>query len=115
MDVLTQLKQATEILKLAHKNVAESASLLARDKSNLASNENHVILEGLEGKNETERKARLAEATLHDRVVLERSEAAHREAQLALTLAELDYKLAREALSLHRAQLLARVPVEAVA
>ena len=113
MDVLTQLKSATETLKLAHKNVTESAGLLARDKSNLAANENHVILQGLEGKNETERKARLADATLHDRVVLERSEAAHREAQLALTLADLDYKLAREAAALHRAELLARAPIAA--
>lgn len=95
----------TQALKAAHVHAAQTAATAARDKSNLQANENALILEGVEGKNEAERKARLAEGTLSDRVTLERSEQAHREAQLALTLAELDHKLARELAALHRAEL----------
>lgn len=113
MDVLENLKTATETLKDAHRAVAYTAGLVTRDKNNLASNETAAILQGLEGKNEAERKARLADLTLNEQVALQRSEASHREAQLRLTLAELDYKLAREAAALHRAELLNRAPIAA--
>lgn len=95
----------TQALKAAHVHAAETAATVTRDKSNLASNENFFLVQGIEGKNEAERKARLADATLNDRLTLERSEQAHREAQLQLTLTELDHRLARDLATLHIAQL----------
>lgn len=101
------ISDATDALKAAHEQLARSANVLARERSELANSENTIILAGVEGKNEAERKARLADLTTADRVRLEDAERNHRGAQLAVTLAELDYKLARELAALHRAELTA--------
>ena len=115
MDVLTQLKEATDALKEAHQWLHEKAQDLTRDKARLAAAEADHTLAGLDGKNADERKARLAELTKSERFNLEDGEAHHRAAQVALTLAELDYRYAREAAALHRAELLAKAPQEALA
>ena len=54
------ISDATDALKAAHEQLARSANVLARER-NLATRENEVILAGVEGKNEAERKARLAD------------------------------------------------------
>lgn len=115
MDPLNDLKTATAQLKEAHVEVARQREALADAQHNLAYAERNHILDGLEGKNETERKARLAQLTQEQTTALEGAEYALRLAELNLKLADLDYKLAREALSLHRAELLTRAPLEAVA
>jgi hypothetical protein len=106
------ISDATDALKAAHEQLARSANVLARARSDLATRENEVILAGVEGKNEAERKARLADLTTADRVRLEDAERNHRGAQLAVTLAELDHKLARELAALHRAELTSRGGIE---
>jgi len=106
------ISDATDALKAAHEQLARSANVLARERSELANSENTIILAGVEGKNEAERKARLADLTTTDRVRLEDAERNHRGAQLAVTLAELDYKLARELAALRRAELTSRGGIE---
>lgn len=111
MDVLTQLKEATENLKDAHGLVYDTTITLAAAKRDLAGAEFEHTLAGLEGKNAEARKAELAVLTRKEQAGVDNADMHHRKAQIGLTLAELDYKLAREALSLHKAELLARAPL----
>lgn len=106
------LTTTTVALKAAHERLARSVNVIARERSDLATRENEVLLAGLEGRNEAERKARLADLTTTDRFRLEDAERNHRDVQLAVTLAELDYKLARELAALHRAELTSQGGIE---
>lgn len=115
MDPLTDLKNATSALKDAHGHLHDTTTRLAIAKRDLAAAEAKHTLAGLEGKNEAARRAELSALTTEEQTAVVNAESLHREAQLRLTLADLDYKLAREAVALHRAQLLARAPLEAVA
>ena len=99
-----RLQRANDAFKAAHITAANAIEDLARAKTNLTANENACILAGLEGKNETERKAHLSKLTTNDQVHLENAETALRDAQLALTLARLDDQLARNLLQLHTHQ-----------
>lgn len=110
MDALTHLKEATEALKDAHGLVYDTTITLAAAKRDLASAEFEHTLAGLEGKNAEARKAELAALTRKEQADLEAADAHYRKAQIELTYAELDYKFAREAAALHRAELLARAP-----
>lgn len=112
-DVLTSLKDATSALKGAHGHLHDTTTRLAIAKRDLAAAEAKHTLAGLEGKNEAARRAELSALTQNEQAEVVNAESFHREAQLRLTLAELDYKLAREAAALHRAELLARAPIAA--
>lgn len=107
-DVLDNLKNATGNLKGAHNAVHEITERLTEAKKALAEAEERHTLAGLEGKNAETRKAELAALTQVEREAVSSAERAERAARLTVTLAELDYKLAREALGLHRAQLLSQ-------
>lgn len=105
---LDRLADATEILKLAHINLAGANTALTVAKRELIAAENHHVRAGLEGKNEAARKAELDALTATERQALEVAELNLRTAQLELTLADLDYKLAREHIALQRAELIAQ-------
>lgn len=110
MDVLNNLEKATGKLKDAHGEVHETALHVTIAKRDLAEAEWLHTMKGLEGKNAEARKAELATLTRDEQASLNNAESRHREAQLRFTFAELDYKFAREAAALHRAELLARAP-----
>lgn len=113
MDHAQLLSDATRALQDAHIATHAAKEALTEAQRNLAAAEAHHTLAGLEGKNAEARKAELGAKTTSEQHTVETAERSHREAALSLTLAELDYKLAREALSLHRAELLARAPIAA--
>jgi len=115
MSTLNDLKNATGALKDAHGRLHDTTVALAIAKRDLAAAEAKHTLAGLEGKNEAARRAELAALTADEQMAVVNAESLHREAQLRLTLAELDYKLAREANANYRAELLARAPEEALA
>lgn len=115
MDVLRTLSTRVDYLKSAHQELWHTRERLNEAERILAAAEARHTLAGLEGKNEAARKAELATLTESETAEVVTADKAHRQAQLVLTLADLDYKLAREAAALHRAQLLASAPVEAVA
>lgn len=115
MDPLNDLRQATERLKDKHDALHLARERVHDAERRLAEAEARHVRAGLEGKNEQARKAELADLTTTERDEVANLESLYRFAQLDLTCAELDYKLAREALSLHRAELLTRAPLEAVA
>lgn len=102
------LTLATEALKAAHVNLAGAHTALTLAKRNLAEAENTCIRAGLEGKNEAARKAELDALTTSQREAVEIAELDLHTAQLELTLADLDYILAREHIALQRAELVAQ-------
>lgn len=102
------LSDATDALKAAHINAHGFAEVLQNRKRLLAERETELIRVGLEGKNEAARRAELDALTEPERANVQTAEDIHRRLQLNLTLAELDYKLARELAALHRAELTSR-------
>lgn len=106
MDLLNDLESSTLRLQDAHKDVHRAHTALNKAKRLLATRENLLTARGLEGKNEAARKAELAAQCISEQEAVNAAEDELRDAQLALTLADLDYKLAREAVALKRAELL---------
>ena len=113
MDVLTSLKEATEALQDAHDELHLARERLHDAERRLAEAEARHVRAGLEGKNEQARKAELASLTASERGEVTDLEGLYRYAQLSLTRVELDYRYAREAAALHRAELLNRAPIAA--
>lgn len=115
MSTLTDLKNAKDALKDAHDALHLARERVLDAERRLAEAEARHVRAGLEGKNEQARKAELAELTATERDEVANLEGLYRYAQLDLTCAELDYKVAREANANYRAELLARAPEEALA
>lgn len=106
MDPLTDLENSTRALQDAHKDVHRAHTALNKAKRLLATRENLLTARGLEGKNEAARKAELAAQCISEQEAVNTAEDELRDAQLALTLAELTYRYDREAIALRRAELL---------
>lgn len=96
-----RLESTTILLINAHENAAKALDAVKNSKRNLAAAETHHTLAGLEGKNEQARKAELAALTFDDHNELAYSEQHLIAMQLALTIAELNHRLARDLLRLH--------------
>ena len=115
MDVLRALSTRVDYLKSAHQELWHTRERLNEAERILAAAEARHTLAGLTGKNAETRKSELAALTESEQAEVIAADKEHRAAQLRLTLAELDYRYAREAAALHRAELLAKAPQEALA
>src|SRR5690625_4617277 len=90
------LDTTTTALKSAHAHLHDTNRALLLARRDLADAGARHTLAGLEGKNAEARKAELANLTAEEQGDVVNAESIHRDAQLQLTLAELDYRLARE-------------------
>lgn len=93
-DTIENLKQAVDMVKIAHQDVFDANTGLSLAQAELESAKTNAILNGLEGKNETARKGEIAVITeMEARAVVE-AQAAVAQADLQLKLAEIDLRLA---------------------
>lgn len=105
--LLTNLNRSTTQLINAHTNHHDAHQALNNAKRALATLENTLTAQGLEGKNEAARKAELANKCTTEQTAVDHAEDNLRTAQLNLTIAELEYRFDREAATFGRAELLA--------
>lgn len=104
---LTHLQEATNTLIEAHTNLYAAQLHLNSTKRTLTATESILTTRGLEGKNEAARKAELATKCATEQASVDTAENELLASKLELTIAELEYRFAREAAALTRAELLA--------
>lgn len=107
---LEHLEVATKNLQDAHRNAHEAQAVLQEARRVLANREMTVTLDGLVGPNAETRKEYLRAETYDARQEAEAAEAAHTEAKLNITIANLEYDFAREACAMHRARITSTNP-----
>ncbi len=102
---LENLEVATKNLQDAHRDAHEAQLTLQEARRILANREMTVTLDGLVGPNAETRKAYLQAETYDAQQEVTNAEAAHTEAKLNITIANLEYDFAREACAMHRARI----------
>lgn len=93
-EVIGKLKEAVEAVKAAHQEVFDANAELGLAQRELESAKTQAILNGLEGKNDTARRAELDAITESEQRAVTEAKAGVDHANLQLTLAEIDLRLA---------------------
>lgn len=93
-EVISNLKEAVERVKAAHLEVFDANQELGQAQQELEGAKTQAILNGLDGKNDIARKAELAAITETEERGVAGAKAAVEHANLRLTLAEIDLRLA---------------------